>query len=729
MAAKRERSDDIESSNKRARSDVWVSYDPSDRCELIDHAREVVFIDGFFADFPEFSRVERDHPKSGRSLCTQYLFWLHPNASFSVSRATYQKFIDIRERNGELYFFKAPGFFYFSNASHLSDYSQFDKMDYDIDSCLKIGAFAATSMQVLAFYYTKILPQRLRKNVYIHKKHIQVQNFEELGSVGVLVEKLDEFFAATPEGSMGIAFVSYPEHAMALVFDSLEKRVELYEPNGIDAKYLIEERGPLQQFTMYDYLQTRARPMLLKNGIERLWGNTFKFQQKDSSCSLWASAIAICRMSGVDRDRVPTKTQDVVDITSMNRRIIWNVCRFDQFSRYVFVSFKDLDRALNACQVPEDEVTKLLTMVMKHAAYSPIPIPPDEFLNDERKDDSGGCPRPLVINLQQVDVTPYFIDYINQYCQEGPVIVRGNSLGESSAALLLIMPKAESVHLEMTEPINLSDQDSVILLQYLARGAGDSKHTITAKEAVVYGEMSTVLFLQHRVKFDRVLVAKPVSAETRARLETIADTLVDEPRSWVITLNLRNRQAITNASDLPPDSVDEIIGTGSFVGQEPHMLTDSPRSLRELMSVSTTVRLPSLDINGIVQACESARQGHTLHVAEVGASPTVDDRVHALALSHCIKKGVLSMDRFVLKLRPGANLFRNFAVAFAKEHPLVPIYMVLDPVDEQTLQAAADLGVSNFIVDQKYASDQPANLRAFLNQAKSVEHRELQKNL
>lgn len=715
-----------ETSNKRSRpdSDEWVKFDPSEECKNLDDGLKVVFVRGSFDNFPNDAQKKWDHPESPKSLCTQYLDWLFPDNLFEVTSSTYTKYIDLWKRGDRVYMFKAPGFFYFSNPEQLPDYTKFDRDDYDMDKCVKNGSHNATMLQLLAFYYTKILPSSLKRNVYIHKTQIAVPYFVDLipFTIDLITRALWRFLTVTPRDSMGVVFVSYPEHAMVLIFDSVAKRLELYEPNGINAKYRITKGGPLQTFTMYDYLKTQVR-MLKAQGIKRLWGNTFKFQQEDGSCSEWASAMAMCRMTGVSRDRLPTKTQDVLDIMSTTRRIIWNVCRFDQFSMYVILSFEEIDRALNACQVPADQSDALLNLVTKHVEYNPIPIPPDDSLTDEEMKDET-CPRPLVINLQQVNVNSYFIEYIEQYCQPpGVVIVRGTSLVESSEAVSLIVPVAESVQLEMSEPINLSDIDSLNILKYLVRNGDRSKYRVTAKEAVAYDTVCTSR-MDGRVKFDQVIVAKTISAEARTQLEQIADKLVDELRSRVMTLNIRNFNAIDNVLDHSPDSVDAIAFTGPLVGQEPHTLANGGR-LGQLMSVSAAVDMPSANINAIAMACDKARQGRTLHVTEVGAYPIADDLGRAMALSKCIKTGVLSMDRLVLKLIAGANVIPDFAREFAKEQPSIPVYVILDPVDEPTLQTAQSLGVLNIIVDQKYESEKPDTLRVFLERAQSVEYRKL----
>ena len=523
LASKRERSDEVERPTKRARSDQWVKYDTSE-CE---HARPAVFVDGVVEDFPDYARIEHDHPESDRSLCTQYLFWLYPDASFHVSPTTYHKFIDIRERDGRLYFFRAAGFFYFGNNGVEPELFTFYPQDYDIDYCLQRGAYADTTLQVLAFYYLKILPPHLKKNVYIHKTTIDVPLFDgtTLDADDALTENLWTFIAATPNESMGIANVGYLEHDMTLVFDSREKRLELYEPNGVDTKYT-----ELQTMTMYEYLAEHLFE-IHQERITNIWGNTFSFQKQDSSCSLWSSTMAMCRMSGISRDRLPTKTQDVIDITSMNRRIMWNVCGFDQFPAGL-ISLDVIDRALTNCQVPEDQSDKLFSMVMKHADYSPIPIPPVDFADflDDLKEDTETCPKPLVVNLEQVRVTTYFIEYISDYCEQGIIVVRGKSLSDSSSALrrILRMPMLLT-QLEMSEKINLSDVDTVRTLERLL---GESPTAVLAVDTAVVHADNTIDILRpmrDRLWFDALILAKPMSDEARAVLGKIATKLVEEP--------------------------------------------------------------------------------------------------------------------------------------------------------------------------------------------------------
>ena len=168
LASKGARSDeDVDMSSL----DEWVKYDASDECERIDHARAVVFVDGVFEDFPNFARIEPEPPKSNVSRCVQYLYWLNPDASFYATESTFRKFIDIRERNGKLYFFRAAGFFYFGNpAEDLPAGIGFHRENYDIDYCMQHGAYTATTLQAIAFYYMKILPPHFKLNLYIHKR-------------------------------------------------------------------------------------------------------------------------------------------------------------------------------------------------------------------------------------------------------------------------------------------------------------------------------------------------------------------------------------------------------------------------------------------------------------------------------------------------------------------------------------------------------------------------------
>lgn len=732
---------------KRKRSDEWVTFEPSKECSHIDLSQKVMFVDGFFDNFPHDRQEKWRPPASAKPLCTQYIEWLFPNDPFKVTISSYNKHIDIRMRGGEIYLFRAPGFFYFNNPKILPEFDDFRPEEYAVDYCMQHGAFRATTMQVIAFYYTKILPRGLKHNLYIHKMPIEVPFFDGLNvsKVNALTNRVQAFLQATPHGAMGIALAFYPHHDMVLVFDALNQRLELYEPNGINEKYHQEKGflGPLQHFTMYEYLKQHAFEMfdVMDGRVTHIWGNTFKFQQTDSSCSLWASTMAICRMSGVSRDRLPVKTQDVIGITALNRSIMWNVCKFDRFNDLSKVLFESIDRALNDCQVPQAMAQELLAMVLKHQDKCPIPIPPDEPLDEEMKavpevPEAEVAPRPLVINLQEVDVNSYFVSYIDQYRKPGPVVVRGTTVAASASALRLLLPQENLVRLELSEPIDLSDFNTAEILKELVLES--PAHRITANEAVVFGANTIDILkgLEGQVRFDRVILAKPIQDEDRASLKMIADALVVQPRTWVLTLNLLDVDAMDRALKLPSNSVDKITCTGPLVGQEPpDYALNGPggpgiNQLQLLMDKSTVVEVPSADVRVVVNAFKGARNGHTLHVTEVRAIPTMQDRLHAFRLSSSyIDVGIVSIERLVLTpSAPGVPVFQNFVGEFAKNQPLIPTYMVLDPLDQHSMQTAAALGVSNFLVDQRYASDPPIRLREFLARAKNVIYREFKQH-
>ena len=708
---------------KRPRSDEWVRFEPSEECKHLDDGRKVFFVDGNFDNFPNDAQKEWSNPESSSSLCTQYLEWLYPDTQFEVTSSTLTKYIDLWERGGDVYLFRAPGFFYFSNPQFLPEFGQFDRADYGVDFCMQHGAFSATTMQIIAFYYTKILPARFKKSLYIHKTDIRVPFFDgaNVGQVDALTENVQAFLAATPDGSLGIAFVYLTRHVMLLVFDTLHKRLELYDSNGRFQKYHrdVGHAGPLQSFTFYQYLKDHAFEMheVMLGRITKIWGNTFKFQQQDSSCSLWASTVAICRMTGTSRERLPTKTQDVIDITSLNRQIMWHACWFSRIPDGS-VSFEILDRILNICKVPQEEADKLLSMVTKHADNSPIPIPPDEALDpDEKELEPAVCPKPLVINLKQVDVTPYFMAYIFPYCEQANVVVRGQSVPDSSAALRLILPTATSVELEMAEPINLSDVGTVVTLDRLV--SENPRYQILAKEAVVFADnnLDLVKRMRGRLYFDRILRAKPMSAEADEAFVVMTDELVNDPQPWVLIVNLLNVGAMRAVWALRDDSVDRLICTGPLVGQEP-----TNYNLNLLMRKSAHVQVPSAGVKAVVRVCEETN-GRTLHVTEVETSLSLIDVLSATQLASCVGKGLLTMDRLVLQFAMTDYSVTEVNKLVQEVNPQTPIYMVINPVDEKSIDLHVKrMNVRNFILDRRYESDPPLFLTDL--QARSVIYRD-----
>lgn len=70
--------------------------------------------------------------------------------------------------------------------------------------------------------------------------------------------------------------------------------------------------------------------------------------------------------------------------------------------------------------------------------------------------------------------------------------------------------------------------------------------------------------------------------------------------------------------------------------------------LKELIDCSTVIEVPSADVRVVVNACNEARNGHTLHLTEVRAIPTMQDRLHAFKLSYYIDMGLISIERLVL---------------------------------------------------------------------------------
>jgi hypothetical protein len=250
----------------------------------------------------------------------------------------------------------------------------------------------------------------------------------------------------------------------------------------------------------------------------------------------------------------------------------------------------------------------------------------------------------------------------------------------------------------------------------------------------VYAASDTIQIVSNmsaRLHFDKVILAKDINERYRTYLRKIAGTLEDRRLPWVLTLNLLNTQAIDDVFILPPDSVDRLICTGPLVGQEPpnFRLNDTQvvNSLTLLMNHSAYVEVPSADLKVVEEACSNTT-GNAAHIIEVGAYPTLDGSNLANSLSDCMKNGRVKIDRLVVKIRVPVddNSLSVFAGELERVLPDVPVYMLLHPIDESTMQAAVALHVSKFIVSNNLADGGNTPLvNEFLSRATDVVYRAL----
>lgn len=281
--------------NKKKMQD-WEPVQVDEKCSsFVDNGDRVLFVKGMMGDknakkkgFFADSRFHAD----GRpmSVCYRYVMWLFdlPEDQEDRIHSKYSAIEIWKNVNGLLQFvvnkplneLQSERTFYSAN-----DVTEFEEFffaeDYDIEQCIRSGVSKSTSLVVLAFYYLKILPPDIRKDVYLNPMFVaappyaattRAANFDDRRRV--FHEGLNRFLVNSSVKKMGITYVSYNQgiHAMLLVYDSTHKRLEFYEPNGRNAMFPGET---VKEKTIYQYFVRNRAYFLRHHGICKIWGNVF----------------------------------------------------------------------------------------------------------------------------------------------------------------------------------------------------------------------------------------------------------------------------------------------------------------------------------------------------------------------------------------------------------------------------------------------------------------------
>jgi hypothetical protein len=371
----------------------------------------------------------------GRSVCSQYMEWLH----FNPDELQFKDIAEMQLiAPNQLWFLQRyeGGRQEFLQKQQISDQLQLEKMqkdtqelkrqreqepeqrkqqerlffqkeDYDVDYCKESGVTKSTSTVILTFYYQKILPDHLRGGVYHYPAHITYDTLYEFASrtersslsarskfhaglndfldhvpdnatIGVAHVTLEFFVSGRPkydaswEGDYESVQPKY--HSVLLVFDVLNKRLEYYDPNGRDAIYGKGYSG--QSF--YRYLERNSKTIHFRNPkVCSIWGSDVKLQQEIGSCALWTDVMAVCRMSGVDREHLPRDFQEIRAISVAIRKALWDSCKFNLFDREIKYSEHSWRKAVNDCQVPQDQIDHMRGLVEELKNNKPHAIADD----------------------------------------------------------------------------------------------------------------------------------------------------------------------------------------------------------------------------------------------------------------------------------------------------------------------------------------------------------------
>ena len=149
---------------------------------------------------------------------------------------------------------------------------------------------------------------------------------------------------------------------------------------------------------------------------------------------------------------------------------------------------------------------------------------------------------------------------------------------------------------------------------------------------------------------------------------------------------------------------------------------------RQLFNLSPLIELPSLNVTYVPSI---QKQDHVLHIQEiVFEDPSIlENESHpAFRIWRLIKDQFVRVDRWVFRIalrRENVGLINSTAEHIRARHAGADMYLVLNPVSEETLDVARDVHLNNFIVNKKYETKPPAILKEFLSTAKAVLYRSL----
>jgi hypothetical protein len=539
-------------SAKRKRLEEWVRLDTQEVCnKVIMPEEKVVYVDATQRKYQtaydtdpnlvRFIRMEKFVPDPSKihsdgtpmSLCAQYILWLDDGLGMDAALSKYSE-IELWTYEDILFLFRQrqPGFF-------ARQPSNFEALvvheEYQPDACFVLPGFArSTSMALLAFYYLKILPPELRPHVYLNPSYIKSppigkvnDKFEEQEQE--LMTNLQDFINNTEKrNAIGVSYVSEAgAHAQVIVYDAPNKRLEIYDS---------DTEGPLNPSytmptTLYGYLAASGPMLQERFGICRLYGNGLRVQgllreemygkrpkgSRDPSCALWATVIAMCRMTGVDRDRLPILFQDVIDTSVLIRSVFLNACGIGQLENNKLISKKAFDSIIEDCTPSPIDVDAILRSVTKHQQKTPIPIPPDRLLCDEEKQEP--C-TDIYVNLNELIITSHIAHYLFKVCP-------------NTTRITVQVPDDNSLDIDQIKYFDKFDRDGVSLTFVLSNGLLDldnvtigyaisqlllytKQMTIHTPKAIVTNSFvdKNMLGIKkwERLHADRILLTAPISA-------------------------------------------------------------------------------------------------------------------------------------------------------------------------------------------------------------------------
>jgi len=700
----------------------WEQLNPEQACAHLafDNRVSVYFADGTSTQFPN---IRMEKPTNTKNACAKYIAWLFPGQDLpKVTDSLINRLIDIRRQTSRrntggyqrqvIYFFRRPGFFR-NTLSTPAKKQQFDLGDYSAEYCLKHGSYVSTAVNVIAFYYLRILPAKQRKNVYINRYSIYVPYVKPAHDfVPLYVFDIYTFLKATPVNGVGISFMQFfnrneNSHLTLLVFDYKARRLEMYDPNGVDAVYVGDTSTGLylyESLMKYNYIfQNRAdQPNLL---VCSLWASRFEFQQSDSSCSLWSSAMAICRMAGVGRDQLPIKTQDVLEITEAIRRILLHGCRFEEFTESD-MTYSEVDRALENCTVRPDEKERLQDLVMRHATKTPIPIPADVDLCFGVVDYP--CKNHLTINVNEVDVNLYFMEYVKGLCQLNHVTVLLPDVVTYFDALNLIASRMnQNGHLELACSVDINSPLTMDKLRYLLL-ANQTLH-VSSRDAIVH-DGNFARFPQ-RLRFGRVLVEQSIPSMKMVQLQAVSDSIVGEVTPRIqpedcqqVVINLLDPDLKTVVDywtkHCYPGTIERVICEGHGAGPETCEGMSGPPThlMNKILDLGQVVEIPSICSNDDLFYQQDLHGAH-LHVKEVAVDNNGIDEMWKF-----IQDGSLTVGRWVL-MYDGPSDVEDFNAVVEKLDHQPNVYILLRDVSIQSLQIASKINVRKYVVDERFRGD------------------------
>jgi hypothetical protein len=143
--------------------------------------------------------------------------------------------------------------------------------------------------------------------------------------------------------------------------------------------------------------------------------------------------------------------------------------------------------------------------------------------------------------------------------------------------------------------------------------------------------------------------------------------------------------------------------------------------VQELFTFSQLVEVPSMNVR-YVPAIKKPK--HVLHIQEIVFEDALNEPQPVLRILELMREQFVSVDRWVFRIavrRQNIELVNSIAGLNLG----ADVYLVLDPVNEKTLNAAQSMHVDNFIVDRNFETNPPAILSQFLSRAKAVVYRRM----